>query len=161
MVYQSHLEKALVKEASVSLHSLLIRPSVQDRFLLHIFSKFVVGSVICFAATCWGSSIGGSDSQKLINKASSTLGTVLELITWRGILQKLNNIMDNNVHPQFNMMIKQKYVQSKCSSVLLQQRTLQEVIPASNNNSTYSSITCHFGIMTVLSNSSPVQLSSS
>ena len=63
--------------------------------MMEIFYQYVVASVLVFAVVCWGSSIGDSDTNrliKLIRKAGSVVGCkqdTLEAVMERRTLKKL------------------------------------------------------------------------
>ena len=81
--------------------------------------KSVVESTVSSVVICWGSSIRASDLKKLnklIKKAGSVLGTVLEileLILQQRILHKMKNIMDNSEYPLHSTVFQQQIVFSQ------------------------------------------------
>lgn len=90
--------------------------------MLHIFYQIDVASAIFFATICSGSSIRASDTERLksLLKAGSLMGTALEpleVVVEKRTLRKLLTIMDNTLHPLYDLLIRQ---QSAFSSRLLQ-----------------------------------------
>jgi len=90
----------------------------------YIFFKSVDQRAVCFAAMKWCKSIRRwfKKLNTLIKKAGSVLGTALELIEQRKMLQKLLNIMDNSAHLLRNVTIKwqrvfsQRFLQLQCNT---------------------------------------------
>ena len=82
--------------------------------MLEIFYQSVVSSTIFFAAVCWGRSIRASDTnrlEKIIKKAGSVLGLRLESfesVVERRTLNKLLSIRDNDQHPLYHTVVRER-----------------------------------------------------
>ncbi|KAK0135140.1 hypothetical protein N1851_029041 [Merluccius polli] len=84
--------------------------------MLELFYQSAVASTIFFAVVCWDSSIRASDSNrlnKIIRKAGSVLGfklVSLESVMERRMLNKLLTIMDNDQHPLYQTVDRQRSI---------------------------------------------------
>ncbi|KAK0147064.1 RNA-directed DNA polymerase from mobile element jockey [Merluccius polli] len=114
--------------------------------MLELFYQSAVASTIFFAVVCWGSSIRASDSNrlnKIIRKAGSVLGfkrVSLESVMERRMLNKLLTIMDNDQHPLYQTVDRQRSIfshrllQLRCRRDRYRKSFLPQAITLFNNS---------------------------
>ncbi|KAK0135417.1 RNA-directed DNA polymerase from mobile element jockey [Merluccius polli] len=121
--------------------------------MLELFYQSAVASTIFFAVVCWGSSIRASDSNrlnKIIRKAGSVLGfklVSLESVMERRMLNKLLTIMDNDQHPLYQTVDRQRSIfshrllQLRCRRDRYRKSFLPHAITLFNNSNKLRSYT--------------------